>query len=333
MTKQKFTKSKLIIISSVLLFLIFAVCFIVFAKQVYAERSDEFVNYVSNKIYKDCNNKDLKINKVYYDTKTPRELAYLVSWPYAIENLNNALREFNKIEWVKYEGGVIFQYGKKLVGKEILTCSSHQLDINGNDWHWDGVEIEMPKVFVGIKATSGDNSPIVETHGNNSPVIIGDESKTNINSGSLAGLEKFIKNNIIVSIIIIILFIVSLRPFAWFKIWIKNKYIIFKYKREKVENSKTMYIARCEESPEEVHIIDEKNDRKSYNHIKDQFTRRELGFSHGNTSANNVASFSKKGSDFSDGKFKTIEIINLREKIIKDLEIIQKFKKLFGKSN
>jgi len=154
------------------------------------------------------------------------------------------------------------------------------------------------------------------------------------NQNNKKNIKDYISEHFyLVIILIFLLIIIVLCLLVWFKIWAKNKYIILKYRREKVENSKNMYIARCEESPNQVYIIEEKSGKKFYNHIKNQYTRGELNFSHSDTSGNDIAVFSKKDSDYLNGKFKTIEIINLEEKIRKDLEIIHRFIKLFKKLN
>ncbi len=195
-----------------------------------------------------------------------------------------------------------------------MICGEHWLDISRNDWYWDGSLIEMPKLNLDIK-TSGDYSPIIMGNINKTETNINNSSEKNVY------LKYAMKGFSIFIFLLIICFLIFTFP-----IYLRNIFIKYKFKREKVENNKNMHIARRKELPDEVYIIEDKNGVKSYNHIKNQYTRSRLDFSSKNTSANNVMIFSKNNSNFLGGKFKTIEIINISERIKNYFEFIKLLK-------
>ncbi len=99
--KNDKVKFKIILVSILLIF-----NFLFIVNVVSAGHTDEFINYVGDKIYNDCKNKDLIINKVYYDLETPVELAYNIPWPYTQEHLtlNIIKNSFDSEQWKELQG-------------------------------------------------------------------------------------------------------------------------------------------------------------------------------------------------------------------------------------
>jgi len=67
-------------------------------------------------------------------------------------------------------------------GCDILTCDNNRLDIDYDVYTWNGIRVDVPKEE--FKSTSGNNSPIIETHGEMSPVTTGPNSPVTTGNGS-----------------------------------------------------------------------------------------------------------------------------------------------------
>jgi len=126
-------------------------------------------------IYEDCKGNDIHVKYILINNQT----VSLLKWPYYNKNF---LREIIKVwgacePFQKYYGTCEDKAGTWSIGLDgcgILTCQDNRLDINEYVYFWNGVRVDVPKEE--FKTTFGPNSPIVETHGDKSPVTTGDNS-------------------------------------------------------------------------------------------------------------------------------------------------------------
>ena len=151
-----------------------------------ASSDNLFVDHLTDKVYQDCYEKDLHINKPYIvDTNTNKSVD-LIKWPYNYQVLRRIIELFGNIEPFAFFQGTCDNKGVTISGADgcgILTCNGHKLDINQYTYFWDGIRISVPREE--FKTTYGTNSPIIETHGEESPVTTGDNSPINQEENSI----------------------------------------------------------------------------------------------------------------------------------------------------
>jgi len=128
-------------------------------------------------IYEDCQGEDIQINQPYIiNTKTNQSID-AITWPYSYQDLRRIIELFGELEPFAFFQGSCENKGVTISGADgcgILTCQDNRLDINQYTYFWNGVRVAVPKEE--FKTTFGANSPIVETHGDKSPVTTGDNS-------------------------------------------------------------------------------------------------------------------------------------------------------------
>jgi hypothetical protein len=198
--------------------------------ETFAAKSQEFVDYLSNKIYEECKESDINIKEGfigYVDADKNIRNITILEWPYNLAKIKEIVNIFivnepypifsradeNKEIFAVMGNAQQFAY-------KILTCGDHKLDINGYNYYWDGVKVELPrqKVDINISATSGgkatlsgdivdlkDEARYTKTEGDFSHGSSGDDSP-NIQS------NRFIKlfTNIYFSISLVIMLGLSL---------------------------------------------------------------------------------------------------------------------------
>lgn len=142
-----------------------------------ASSDDLFINHLTDKIYEDCYGKDIQINQPYIINTATNESVDIIKWPYGYQDLRRIVELFGEMEPFAFLAGTCENKGVYISGIDgcrILTCETNKLDINQFTYFWNGVRISVPREE--FKTTYGSNSPIVETHGDNSPVNTGDNS-------------------------------------------------------------------------------------------------------------------------------------------------------------
>lgn len=139
-----------------------------------AKSSELFIDYLTNLIYEDCRGKDINVKYILLNNQT----FPVLKWPYEKTALKNIIKIYGDLEPFKKYFGTCEDYaGTVDIGPDgcgILTCQNNRLDISEYEYFWNGVRVDVPRE--GFKATFGPNSPIVETHGERSPVTTGDNS-------------------------------------------------------------------------------------------------------------------------------------------------------------
>lgn len=141
----------------------------------YAKSSDLFIDHLSGIIYKDCQSQDIHIKDNFIFNTITNKTVTLIQWPYDYSALRRIIQLFGEGEpYDFYNQGAGISIGGSRDGKGILKCGDYSLDINQYTYLWRGTRVDVPKEE--FKTTFGNNSPIVETHGENSPVTIGRNS-------------------------------------------------------------------------------------------------------------------------------------------------------------
>jgi hypothetical protein len=156
-----------------------------------AKSSDVFIDYLTDKIWKDCQGKDIHINQpVIMDTATNQSIS-LIKWPYnrsAIRDIVRILGEeqeiFSTIFGTCQDSNNSIRI-ERINGCSILTAGNNRLDINGYNYLWNDVKVDVPQENLNIKTTYGPNSSIIETQGMNSPVTTGPNSPINQREDSI----------------------------------------------------------------------------------------------------------------------------------------------------
>mgnify|MGYP000852374504 FL=1 len=146
-----------------------------------AKSSDVFIDYLTDLIWVDCKGNDIHINQpgVLVDVATNQNVS-LIRWPYDRSVIREIVRIFGEEQHIfgTITGGTCESYPESL-GCGILTCGDNRLDINGYNYFWNDVKVDVPQENINLKATYGPNSSIIETQGMNSPVTIGPNSPIN----------------------------------------------------------------------------------------------------------------------------------------------------------
>lgn len=145
-----------------------------------AKSSEVFINHLTDMIWKDCQGKDIHINQpiINYTTKNQTSDLRLIEWPYDRSTVRRIIELFGESQpYFATFYGTCENKGVTITGIDgcgILTSGDNKLDINGYNYFWNGVTVDVPKEE--FKMTSGNNSPIIETQGDKSPVTTGPNS-------------------------------------------------------------------------------------------------------------------------------------------------------------
>ena len=142
-----------------------------------SKSSELFIDHVTDMIYQDCQGKDIQLNHSYIINTQTNQPINLLEWPYGYQNLRRIIELFGEMEPLAFLAGTCEDKGVHISGRDgcgILTCENNKLDINQFTYFWNGIRISVPPEE--FKTTYGANSPIIETHGDESPVTTGDNS-------------------------------------------------------------------------------------------------------------------------------------------------------------
>jgi len=147
-----------------------------------AKSSDVFIDYLTNMMWNDCQGKDIHINQPVIMDKTTNQSVNRIKWPYDKNTIHEIVRVFGEEQQIfttffgtcEYYNNSTRIEGIKGCG--ILTSGSNKLDINGYNYFWNGVKVDVPQENLNFKMTNAPNSSIIETHGENSPVTTGSNS-------------------------------------------------------------------------------------------------------------------------------------------------------------
>lgn len=110
----------------------------------YSKPTDASVDYLTNIVYQDCQNKDLHIKDGFIINAETNKTVTLINWFYPKSTVRRIIELFGNYEPFDLDmGGMIMSVGKN--GAGILKCGSHNLDINQYTYFWDGVRVDLPK--------------------------------------------------------------------------------------------------------------------------------------------------------------------------------------------
>jgi len=144
-----------------------------------AKSSEMFVDHLTDLIWTDCKGKDIQINHagILRYTATNQNVS-LIKWPYNKDYLRNALELLDEQPYRDYLGPCETKnksyYDSGWDGCGILTCQDNRLNIDYDTYYWNGTKVDVPNEE--FKISSGNNSQIVVTQGDKSPVTTGDRS-------------------------------------------------------------------------------------------------------------------------------------------------------------
>jgi len=155
------------------------------------ESSNVFIDYLTDIMWNDCQGKDIHINQPgvlsYNGTKQPGILLYpgtdsisVIKWPYDQSVIREIIRIFGENQ--QHFGTIIgdtCEHHPESLGCNILTAGTNRLDINGYNYFWNGVKVDVPQANLNIKTIYGPNGTMIDTRGPNSPVTIGPNSPIN----------------------------------------------------------------------------------------------------------------------------------------------------------
>jgi hypothetical protein len=164
-------------------YLVSVILCLVILKPVSAAQTDDFINYLSKIIYKDCSSSDIIIsagspfNPIY--ALTPDGLSVTstnitMKWQYSQNNVKELISQVVRYEpYNSYaiingqkvksnafetifqsrkgegtEGPILFTY--TLDGEKLISCSNKFLTVNGINYIWNGKIIELPRYTIKI---------------------------------------------------------------------------------------------------------------------------------------------------------------------------------------
>jgi hypothetical protein len=161
-----------------------------------AKSSDLVLNRLTQLIYQSCQGQDININQPYIINAQTNHSFNLLKWSdYSNYNNNNLKRVIEVLDTFSFpfisgtceNKGIVI--GNGLGGCNILSCVGNKLDINGHDYFWNGVKVDVPTVE--LQNTYVNNS--IHTTGPNSPALIGNGA-INLNGNIIN------ENNIIIQL-------------------------------------------------------------------------------------------------------------------------------------
>jgi len=188
----------------------------------WAQKTPEFEMMVAQKITNDCAGQELLIKQGYSvtDPRTGKELSK-IEWPYSAQLILGLIRAISQSEpfprYTRNQGGYV-KMGAGASAEGFLKCGDHVLDVNYDDWYWDGVKLEAAKSITNFEVVQqGPGSNYARTAGNNSPAVAGSQNQTVV---SQRGLSLF--ENAKFSLGITLAFSLSL-PLNFYLMWELNR--------------------------------------------------------------------------------------------------------------
>ena len=159
-------------------------------------------------MWKDCQGKDIHINSPGVLTHAANNSnVSLIKWPYDKTIIKEIVKAFGEVQQIfgTIIGDTCANHPENL-GCGILTCGDNILDINGNQYLWNDVNVDVPQDITNLnvanlKTTYGPNSSIIETQGMNSPVTTGPNGPINQKEDSI-WIQLFLPKVTILGIII-----------------------------------------------------------------------------------------------------------------------------------
>lgn len=166
-----------------------------FANKIYALKEPKFIEHISRIICEDCEGADINIKKGFLTYRDSNQEVTVLRWPYDDRQIDRIIELFvqgepyNRYAFNKKGSGV--SMGASKTADKILTCKNHVLDINYDDYYWDGIKVELPRqnIDVDISAASGGKATLsgdivelsgdaryAKTEGSSSPATVGDNS-------------------------------------------------------------------------------------------------------------------------------------------------------------
>ena len=144
----------------------FAILIIVFwfssTSFTFAKQNENFVQHVASIVHQDCKNSDIMLGDGFGEKSIDGSLVGIVapvSLKMSLEIINaindSKTEEGEPTNWAAYSKGQrtsVMWPGTD--GRGILSCDEHVLDINGNDWFWDGEKIGVPQEIQEIQETN-----------------------------------------------------------------------------------------------------------------------------------------------------------------------------------
>jgi hypothetical protein len=151
-----------------------------------AKSSDVFIDYLTDMMWKNCQGNDIHINQPVLTYTATNQSVSLIKWPYDRSTIREIVRIFGEEQQIftTIFGGTCENYANStriggINGCGILTSGNNRLDINGYNYFWNGIKVDVPLEILNLKTTYGPNSSIIETHGEKSPVTTGPNSPIN----------------------------------------------------------------------------------------------------------------------------------------------------------
>ena len=159
-------------------------------------------------IWKDCQGKDIHINQqILHYTATNQTVTTIRDKSL----LREVIAQFGEMQYAFEEFHGTCEYKgisfSGINGCGILTCGNNRLDINGYNYFWNGVKVDVPMENFNLKTTYGPNSSIIEANGVNSPITTGSNSPINQQESNVLVqlfLSKGTIGGVIISSIIVI---------------------------------------------------------------------------------------------------------------------------------
>lgn len=159
------------------------------SSQAHSKETQEFIDNLANKIYEDCKDTTIALNT----TSFTFEGKHLDSINPDLQSIKSVLGAFSNAEPYNISAGGVTSGSTNRKGKEVLTCGTHKLDINGYNYFWDNMRIEVPKQQINtqnigaggngtINGDIVDSSNYSKTTGDNSPAISGKNNRNSQNN-------------------------------------------------------------------------------------------------------------------------------------------------------
>lgn len=140
-----------------------------------AKSSDMFLDDLSDMIWTDCQGNNIHINQPVLKRISTNQTFDLLPWPYTRKDVRTIIGLLDdKVHFAFFAGtceNKALTVDTGVDGCSILTCQDDRLDVNRDTYYWKGTKVDASKDE--LKITSGNNSPIIETQGEKSPVTTG----------------------------------------------------------------------------------------------------------------------------------------------------------------
>lgn len=152
-----------------------------------SRHSEEFIDQVADMICNDCQSKDIYLSKpitVYPNDGSSSYDIYNITWPYDKSIVKFIINVYSNTNFSYIQGTcdnkITFTSGPDIIdGCGLLRCGNYKLNINGDNYYWNGEMIDFLKKEEMHNIASGNNNTQIIAKGDSNALVAGNNNIAN----------------------------------------------------------------------------------------------------------------------------------------------------------